>query len=252
MMMHNDLPSVQSVLAVFVQATVTVLMTAFGALPFLFVRKPSARASAVISAAAAGMMLGASTLLTVEGAHAGSAISVGACIVVGAVTVRVCSRSCGDEDDLASYLFGVKTTGPMLTIILSMAIHSFAEGISIGVALRNEKQRLGNVVLLSMALHNIPEGLVVSTLLVSRGASVSKAAFWSVIASIGQPLMAVPAFVCVSVFSGLLPFGMGFAAGAMAYVALWELLPDPKDVLGDFVTSLVVITGLAIVLSFGD
>jgi zinc transporter, ZIP family len=49
--------------------------------------------------------------------------------------------------------------------------------------------------------------------LVPRGVSWSRAAFWSVFSSLPQPLMAVPAFVFVETFKPLLPYGLGFAAG---------------------------------------
>src|SRR5207248_584545 len=80
----------------------------------------------------------------------------------------------------------------------------------------------------AIAVHNIPEGLAISLVLVPRGTRVVTAAWWSVFSSLPQPLLAVPAFVFVRDARGLLPVGLGFAAGAMAAMVLSELLPDAR------------------------
>jgi len=81
----------------------------------------------------------------------------------------------------------------------------------------------------AIAVHNIPEGLAISAVLRPRGTSVLGCAGWSIFSSLPQPLMAVPAFLFVEAFRPALPYGIGFAAGAMVYMVLQELLPDAYE-----------------------
>ena len=113
----------------------------------------------------------------------------------------------------------------------------------------------GRAVLLTLAIavHNVPEGLAISAALRSRGASVLACAGWRVFSSLPQPLMAVPAFAFVDAFAPVLPYGLGFAAGAMVFMVLDELLPEAygdarRDVIGLLVT--LTMTGMILTQRF--
>jgi ZIP family zinc transporter len=89
-------------------------------------------------------------------------------------------------------------------------------------------EALGVFITAAIAVHNIPEGLAISLVLVPRGIGVGRAAAWSVFSSLPQPLLAVPAFLFVETFLGFLPVGLGFAAGAMVWMVISELIPDAR------------------------
>ena len=78
----------------------------------------------------------------------------------------------------------------------------------------------------AIAIHNIPEGLAICLVLIPRATSLAKASLWSIVTSLPQPLMAVPAYVFARMFEPLLPIGLGFAAGAMIWMVFAELIPD--------------------------
>jgi zinc transporter ZupT len=112
-----------------------------------------------------------------------------------------------------------------LMIVGVMTLHSFTEGIGVGVSF-GDGAALGAVIATAIAVHNIPEGLAISLVLVPRGVSVPRAAAWSIFSSLPQPLMAVPAYLLVEWFEPVLPVGLGFAGGAMLWMVAAQLLPD--------------------------
>jgi zinc transporter ZupT len=210
--------------SVFVASLVTALTTGLGALPFLAVRGDARRWIGLADGLAAGCMIGASVGLALEGAGrslAGTAIGVVGGTVLLAMTRSLVARM--PVTAIASQSRGIASRS--LLVIAVMTIHSFAEGVGVGVAF-GESRQLGLLIAAAIAVHNIPEGLAIALVLVPRGSSVWRAASWGVFTSAPQPLMAVPAFVFVGLFAGFLPVGLGFAAGAMLWLVASDLLPE--------------------------
>ena len=205
---------------------VTDLATGLGAVPFAFVRTVSQRAVAVSNALAAGLMLGASFGLVAEGtAHGSWQTLLGA--VAGVAFILVTQRALEGHDLEIGSLRGADARRVTLMLIV-MTVHSFSEGVAVGVSFGGGVT-LATVITVAIAVHNIPEGLAISAVLRPRGVSVWKCAAWSVFSSLPQPLMAVPAFLFVEVFRPALPYGIGFAAGAMVFMVLVELLPEAYE-----------------------
>ena len=136
----------------------------------------------------------------------------------------------------------------MLMIVGIMTIHSFAEGVGVGVSFGDSPQ-LGSLISIAIAIHNIPEGLAISLVLIPRGTSVRNAALWSIFSSLPQPIMAVPAFLFVLTFKTFLPIGLGIAAGAMFWMVIKELLPDARQELSSAkVYGLTTVTALLMLI----
>jgi ZIP family zinc transporter len=223
-------PDLQGTLLVFVLALGTALATGLGAIPFAFVRSVSRRVTAVTNVLAAGLMLGASAGLLAEGIEwsdgaGGWQTASGA--LLGVIFVVVSFRYLqSHEIDFGGV--GGKRAREMALMVLVMTAHSVAEGVAVGGALAGEI-RLGAVVTIAIAVHNIPEGIAISAVLRARGQSVWRCAVWSVVSSLPQPLLAVPAFLFVGIVGAALPWAVGFAAGAMVVMCFLELFPEAYD-----------------------
>jgi ZIP family zinc transporter len=227
---------------VFLAAFVTALATGLGALPFLFGKHPKRGWLGLANALAAGFMIGASVGLAHEGAVLGAGRTVlGA--LAGAASIAFASRLLGRDRELHLGVLEGADALRALLIVGVMTVHSFTEGVGVGVAFGGGEE-LGVAIAVAIAVHNIPEGLAISLVLVPRGASVRSAAAWSVFSSLPQPLMAVPAYLLVATFEPFLPVGLGFAAGAMLWLVGRELLPEALRETSS-VTSAAVVVGSA-------
>lgn len=119
-------------------------------------------------------------------------------------------------------------------VFLAMTFHSIPEGVAVGVGFGSEGHHeslegLGLYIAIAISIHNMPEGLAVALPMRSRGASLGKCFFVAFLTSLPQPIAAVPASLAVWLFEPLmLPF-LGFAAGAMMYLVIVELIPDALE-----------------------
>ncbi len=211
---------------VFLYALATALATGLGALPFVVVRSVSAGAVAYSNAIAAGLMLGASFGLVAEGTTHGRAETLlGA--LLGVLFILSMQRYLGGRDE-GEVVFEAVTGEPgrrMLLLMIVMTVHSFSEGVAVGVSFGGGLT-LAAIITIAIAVHNIPEGVAITAVLRPQGVGIARCAGWSIVSSLPQPLMAVPAFLFVETFVVALPYGLGFAAGAMVFMVLVELLPE--------------------------
>ena len=237
------------VIDVFLYALITAVATGLGALPFFFIKKMSRNWLGLSNAVAAGLMLAASFNLIYEGLEYDVWMVVGG-ILLGLIFIVMSQRILDKyNDNFRIADISRADTQKILLILGIMTLHSFTEGVSVGVSFSGSLE-LGLFITTAIAIHNIPEGLAISLVMVPRGTSPLKAAWWSIFSSLPQPLMAVPAFLFVEIFKEYLPMGLGFAGGAMIWMVLAELIPDANKEIGSRTTAIAVTFSIALMILF--
>lgn len=131
-------------------------------------------------------------------------------------------------------------------LIFSITLHNIPEGLCVGVAFGSLTYGLDGATLasscllaLGIGLQNFPEGTAVSVPLRREGLSRGRAFFWGQISGAVEPIAGVAGAMLVTYVRTLLPFCLSFAAGAMIYVVVEELIPEigsseKKDVMALF------------------
>ncbi len=119
-------------------------------------------------------------------------------------------------------------------VFLAMMFHSIPEGIAVGVGYGAEGHDpefdgLGLYIAVAIAIHNIPEGLAVALPMRVSGASLPRCFVAACLTSLPQPLAAMPAALAVWFFQPLMLPMLGFAAGAMMYLVIVELIPNALE-----------------------
>lgn len=138
------------------------------------------------------------------------------------------------EERLGQSRFLSHTGGKMGALVfMAMTFHSIPEGVAVGVGYGSETHlhaaKFGHYVAIAIGIHNIPEGLAVALPMRLAGASILRCFFFAFLTSLPQPIAAVPSGLLVWLFEPLmLPF-LGFAAGAMIYLVLGELVPEALE-----------------------
>jgi ZIP family zinc transporter len=249
---------------VFVAGLVTALATGVGALPFFYFDDVGDRWNVVLWGLAAGIMLAASLLgLVSEGLAAGTTVEVGLGALAGVLLVVVAHELIeGAEVDPREY--AEADFRKLLLILGVLTVHSFPEGVAIGVSFADIGLAGGPVVFgvavpllavfvtVAISMHNVPEGLAISIPLRSLNVSEPKMVWWAIFSSLPQPIGAVVAFYFVRVAREFLPIGFGFAAGAMVYLVLTEFVPEALETGGSLdrngVPELTAGTGAGVLL----
>lgn len=214
------------VLWVFILAGITALCTGLGALPFAFLKEISERTLSRSNALAAGLMLGACFGLLVEGSQEGwwqTVVGANLGVLFVLLTSRFLEGREPEAEDLAA-----ADVRQMMLIMIVMTVHSAAEGVAVGASFAGGVE-LAAIITIAIAVHNIPEGIAITAVLRPKGVSIPKSAGLSILSSVPQPLMAVPAYLFVDAMRPALPYALGFAAGAMVLMVLEELLPDAYE-----------------------
>ncbi len=132
---------------------------------------------------------------------------------------------------------GPKTSlGKNTMMVLAVILHNIPEGIAVGVVYAG--LRTGNsgisatgalALALGIAIQNFPEGAIISMPLRGEGMGKGRAFAWGVLSGVVEPLGALMAIGLAGLVVPALPYLLSFAAGAMIYVVVEELIPEMSE-----------------------
>lgn len=131
---------------------------------------------------------------------------------------------------------GIKTPWRKTTLlVLAITLHNIPEGLAIGVLFGGvyagfEGASIASAVVLTIGigLQNFPEGMAVSIPLRRHGISRRKSFFYGQLSAVVEPIAAVFGAIAVSFFTPILPYALAFAAGAMIFVVIEEVIPEAQ------------------------
>lgn len=210
-------------------AIVTDLATGLGVLPVAALPGLSDRWRGIASAFTGGMMLSASVFgLVAKGVGQGAAAGVALGMLVGtACFAWVANRVKSQQWQMEG--LGVADSRQAILIVATMSIQSIPEGLAVGVGYATGEMGYGLLLALAIAIHNVPEGVAVTLPLRAKGVPLWRCSAYAILTSLPQPLLAVPSFLFFSTLKPWMPFGLGFASGAMMFLVWMELLPDSLE-----------------------
>lgn len=225
-------------------ALITAVATGLGAVPFFFIKKIPKKYLGIANALAAGLMLAASFRLINEGVN-DNLVKATLGVITGLIFIYFAQKKLSSSKEVHIGQLQGANALKALMIVGVMTLHSFAEGVGVGVSFGGGED-FGLFISGAIAVHNIPEGLAISLILVPRGVPVWKSMLWSIFSSLPQPLIAVPAFMFVESFDPFLPVGLGLAAGAMIWMVFSEIIPEAmenssKENIGLFTTISIIL-----------
>ena len=121
-------------------------------------------------------------------------------------------------------------------LILAVTLHNIPEGMAVGVVYAGIVSGHAGIsaagalaLSLGIAIQNFPEGAIVSMPLLSEGMPKVKTFWWGVLSGIVEPIAAFITILAAGLVVPLMPYFLSFAAGAMMYVVVEELIPEMSE-----------------------
>lgn len=233
--------ALEALLLVFIAGLITDLATGLGAIPFFFKEDFSDKWLVALWGLATGIMATASIFgLLPEGMATGTWLEVSAGLLIGILLVEIAGRLI-DDHEIDPGEFEEATFKKLILILGVLTVHSFPEGVAIGVSfaelgLESGIPMFGFLVpfiaismTIAISIHNIPEGIAISIPFKAMGMSNWRMLGATIFSSLPQPIGAVIAYYFVSQARLFLPLGYGFAAGAMLYLVATEFIEEGRE-----------------------
>lgn len=211
--------------------------TAAGTLPVLFSQRLSDRVQDSMFGFGAGVMLAASAFsLVTPGIEAArdlgagpwaAGITVGAAILLGAAALLWLEHSVPHEH----FIKGREGhDGRLLKrtwlFVFAVMLHNLPEGLAIGVGFGGTDPMRAGALATGIAIQDVPEGLVIAVALLAAGYGRVFSVILGMTSGLIEPVGALAGAAVMTWSTVLLPWGLGFAAGAMLFVISHEIIPE--------------------------
>ena len=247
------------ILQAFLAATFTFLITSLGsALVFCF-KKVNKNISDIILGISAGIMLAASYFSLLNPAIESAKTLSNCAALVVAFGFFLGGLLLFTTDKIFSKLMKKKqkkdNSKKIFLLVSSITIHNIPEGLSIGVAFGSVFYGLPGATTLAatglalgIGLQNFPEGCAVSLPLRQAGMSRMKAFLIGALSGLVEPIAAVIGAILVLKVQFVMPILLSFAAGAMIYVIVEELIPESQQNSNQDIVTLYTLVGFIIMM----
>ena len=248
----------------------TWFMTALGAVPVFFTKNVNHKIMAGMLGLAAGVMIAASYWSLLNPAiemSGGSWVPAAIGFVGGALFFQVLDKllphmhpALSEKVDNENEPEGVKTSlRRSVLLVLAVTIHNIPEGMAIGVAfgaaslatnpaMATEMIMGGVALAIGIGIQNMPEGLAVAMPLRREGLSRAKAFWYGQLSGIVELFAGVLGAWLVIQMKTILPYSLAFAAGAMIFVVIEELIPEAQQTGENDIATMGTILGFTIMM----
>jgi ZIP family zinc transporter len=206
-------------------------LTALGTLPVLFVLNIRRNVMDAMMGTAAGIMMAAACWsLLVPALDQGTPLVVVAGFLTGAGFLFALDKTIPHLHSVVPN--EAHPEGPPvawrrpLMLMTAITIHNIPEGVAVGVGFGSGDTARALALTMGIGIQNIPEGLAIAMPLRRDGMSRTRAFFYGQLSAVVEPVAAVAGATFVAMSAALLPFVLAFAAGAMIFVVVEELIPE--------------------------
>ena len=140
-------------------------------------------------------------------------------------------------------------------MVLAVTLHNIPEGMAVGILYAGWLSGSAQIteagalsLALGIAIQNFPEGAIISMPLHSRGLSKPKACWYGVLSGAVEPIAGLLTILLSSLIMPMLPYFLSFAAGAMIYVVVEELVPEMTEGKHSNVATIAFMLGFALMM----
>lgn len=241
----------------FVATLGTYALTAIGTLPVFLFRSAPRRLMDAMMGFAGGVMVAASCWsLLVPSIATGGVFPAVVGLLAGGGVIYVADQllpHLHSEFPDEATMEGPRVVWQRSTLLMvAITLHNFPEGLAVGVRFGGGDIGAATALAIGIGLQNMPEGLAIALPLRRGGMSRGWAFFWGQLSAIVEPVAGALGAAVVLLSSAVLPYGMAFAAGAMLYVVVEELIPETVRSGTTDVATLGFIGGFAVMMTLDN